>query len=362
VTGGAQAAAAIATGAVAACLSVPASIAIARRSAFLDHPREYRRHRAPTPLLGGAAVLAAVLVAAGALGAIDARWAVALGCAIGLWGLGTLDDRSAVAPKWRLLAEAAAGVALFAAGLRFRTPLGDVADLALTVAWVIAVVNAFNLMDNLDGACGSVTVAAAAGLGVLATVGHDTTAAVTAFALAGACAAFLRWNLAQPSRQFLGDGGSMPIGLLVAAAALALTGHAGITGPLGAALLAGLPLLDTTLVSVSRTRRRVPLVTGGRDHLSHRLLGVLSGPRRVALILCAAQAGLSALGVASLRIGSGAVLVAAGGAVLVGAVAIAVLDSPRWRPAGIATGEVKPGTRASARGLAVVARTEAERG
>jgi UDP-GlcNAc:undecaprenyl-phosphate/decaprenyl-phosphate GlcNAc-1-phosphate transferase len=361
VIGAGAASGAAAAGALLACGTVPISIAVAQRTAFLDHPREYRRHRAPTPLLGGTAVLSAVLIAAAAWGAIDVRWAVALGCAVGLWALGTLDDRVAVPPKWRLLAEAAAAVALFAAGLRFRTGLGTEVDLGLTIAWVVVVVNACNLMDNLDGACGAVTVAATTGIGVLAVIDGQRSAAVIAFALAGAGAAFLRWNLATPCRQFLGDGGSMPIGLLVATGALAVTGHAGGAGVPEAGLLAGLPLLDTALVSVSRRRRGVPLVTGGRDHLSHRLLGALHRPRRVALALFAAQAALSALAVAAAQAGDGAVIAAAGVAALMGTAAIAVLDSPRWRPAGIATGEGRAGTR-PAPTLGVVAPTEVEQG
>jgi len=355
VNGAGIAAAALAIAIPAACVSIPASIAVARRTDFLDRPREYRRHAVATPLLGGAAVLCAVLVAAATLGAISGRWAVALGCAAALWALGTLDDRVVVAPKWRLLAEAGVGVALFAAGLRFRTGLGGDVDLLATVTWVIVLVNAFNLMDNLDGACAAVTLTCAVGLGTLAALTHDRDATVIAFALAGAAGAFLRWNLSSPSRQFLGDGGSMTIGMLVAVLGLAVTDHAGASAPLGACLLAGLPLLDAALVSVSRYRRGVPLVTGGRDHLSHRLLGALGSPRRVALALCLAQSGLSAVGVACERIGAGAVISGSAVVLIAGALAVVTLDSARWRPAGIATTDVLriPSMRPVPRALAL---------
>jgi len=337
VSGVAAAAAGLGIAILAACVAVPASIAVAQRADFLDRPRGYRRHERATPLLGGAAVLCAVLVSAAMLGAISGRWAVALGCAVALWGLGTSDDRAAIPPKWRLLAEAGVGTALFAVGLRFRIGLGTDLDLLATIAWVIVVVNAFNLMDNLDGACATVALTCAAGLGTLAALQHDRNATVIAFALAGAAAAFLRWNLASPSRQFLGDGGSMPIGMLIAALGLAVTGHAGASGPLGACMLAGLPLLDTALVSVSRHRRGVPLVTGGRDHLSHRLLGALGSPRRVALALGIAQTGLSAVAVICDRAGAGAVISSSAIMLLGGIAAIAALDSTHWRQPATAT-------------------------
>ncbi len=110
-----------------------------------------------------------------------------------------------------------------------------------------------------------------------------------AFALAGACAGFLPWNLAGPAKIFLGDGGSMPIGFL---RRRAVDGASARDLPrrrrgsiLAGALLAGLPILDTALVSVSRLRRGVTLVTGGRDHLTSsaaaRLLALADARRRV---------------------------------------------------------------------------------
>lgn len=342
MSGVAAAAAGLGIAILAACVAVPASIAVAQRADFLDRPRGYRRHERATPLLGGAAVLCAVLVSAAMLGAISGRWAVALGCAVALWGLGTSDDRAAIPPKWRLLAEAGVGTALFAVGLRFRIGLGTDLDLLATIAWVIVVVNAFNLMDNLDGACSTVAAVAAAGVGVLAAVRGQTAIAGLAFALCGACSGFLPWNLTGPARIFLGDGGSMPLGFLVAALAMAVSRHDsnGNAGILVAALLAGLPILDVALVSLSRTRRGVTLVTGGRDHLTHRILLALGSPWRVAGVLVAAQGTLCAAGILGYELGGGAVAWFALVAFLAGVGAIGVLDTEHWRPAGIARASI----------------------
>src|SRR4051812_42117760 len=131
--------------------------------------------------------------------------------------LGTLDDRFPVAPRWRVLAEIGAGCAVSAAGLGWSVFGSEALDLLLTVAWVVGLCNAFNLMDNLDGAAGTVAGISAAGVGTLALAHDDPALAAFAFALAGACAGFLPHNLARPARIFLGDGGSLPIGFLVAA-------------------------------------------------------------------------------------------------------------------------------------------------
>jgi UDP-GlcNAc:undecaprenyl-phosphate GlcNAc-1-phosphate transferase len=217
------------------------------------------------------------------------------------------------------------------------------------VASVVIAVNAFNLMDNLDGACGSVTAVAAAGAGVLAAIRGHVVIAGLAFALSGACAGFLPWNLAGPARIFLGDGGSMPAGFLVAAIVMATAWHGQHGNPalLVGGMLAGLPIFDVALVSVSRARRGVPLMTGGRDHLTHRLLLILQSPRAVAASVAALQALLSALAIIGYELGSRGVAWLGLGVFLCGAVAILVLDSPLRRPSEIATGAEPLATHAA---------------
>jgi UDP-GlcNAc:undecaprenyl-phosphate GlcNAc-1-phosphate transferase len=329
-----------AVAAAASLAATPLAIRIAERTGFFDHPRDYRQHAAPTPFLGGAAVMAAFLLAGLLVAGASGKLLIPLGCAVALWLLGTVDDRMAVAPGWRVLAEVLAASALFAAGLGWATRLGDIFDFLLTIGSVVIAVNAFNLMDNLDGACGTVTSVAACGVGVLAAIRGNVAVAGLSFALAGACAGFLPFNLARPARIFLGDGGSMPAGFLVAALAMATARHAsgGNAGLLVGALLAGLPIFDATLVSVSRIRRGVTVVTGGRDHLTHRLLLSLRTPRAVAGALAVLQAGLCAVGIVGYELGGEGVALLALGVFLSAVAAISVLDSPRWRPVGIAVG------------------------
>jgi UDP-GlcNAc:undecaprenyl-phosphate GlcNAc-1-phosphate transferase len=310
---------------------------LAKRTGLYDHPREYRKHVSPTPFLGGAAVLAGFLVASVAVGGVSGKHVLLL-CAIGMWLIGTLDDKFAISPVWRLLAETVAATALVAAGLGWKTSFGGVPDYILTVLWVVGLVNAFNLMDNLDGACSTVGSLCGIGIGTLAVILHQPALAGVSFATAGACAGFLPWNLAGPAKIFLGDGGSMPIGLMIAALSMGTVEHlhVGDAKLLACGLLVGLPIFDTALVSVSRSRRGITLVTGGRDHLTHRLLPVLRSPRKVAAMLALCQACLSGLALLGNHFGTSVLTGFAIGAVAVGVAAIAVLDSERWRPAGIA--------------------------
>jgi len=329
-------------GAAACLILTPVAIAVARRTGFYDRPREYRKHKAATPFLGGAAVIVAFLVAALVTRSVTGDLIVPVIGALVMWAIGTVDDGRSVAPKWRVLAAIAAAIALYVAGLGWNTALGPWVNVPLTALWIVGMVNAFNLMDNLDGACSTVAAVAAAGVGVLAAVRGQTAIAGLAFALCGACSGFLPWNLAGPARIFLGDGGSMPLGFLVAALAMAVSRHDsnGNAGILVAALLAGLPILDVALVSLSRTRRGVTLVTGGRDHLTHRILLALGSPWRVAGVLVAAQGTLCAAGILGYELGGGAVAWFALVAFLAGVGAIGVLDTERWRPAGIARASI----------------------
>ncbi len=285
-----------------ALVTTPAAIGLAARMSFYDKPAGYKQHSAPTPYLGGLAVVAAFLIAALLFNAGDELVVIPAGALL-LLLLGTIDDRIALGPLPRLAAEILLAIAIWALDVGWVLFDSDLVNLLLTVLWVVGLVNAFNLMDNLDGAAGTVASVCAAGTGAYAIVGGEIVIAVLMFAVAGACLGFLRYNLARPARVFLGDGGSMPLGFAIAAAIMAVRpeGGPGIATILAAIPLVGLPVLDTALVTFSRARRGTPIWDGGRDHLTHRLLGWLGSPREVALVLAAAQCALCALGVVLLQ-------------------------------------------------------------
>ena len=154
--------------------------------------------------------------------------------------------------------------------------------------------------------------------------------------MAGACAAFLPYNLARPSRIFLGDGGSMPLGLLVAGVIMAEpTGDLGWAALPAYALLVALPILDTTLVVFSRWRRGVAVLSGGRDHITHRLLPRLGSARRVALALGFVQLGLCAVAIGLAETNQTTVVIATFVYLAAGAVAVARFEGPQTEIAGV---------------------------
>jgi UDP-GlcNAc:undecaprenyl-phosphate GlcNAc-1-phosphate transferase len=321
-------------------LTAPLAIRLAVATGFLDRPSGYKMHRRPTPYLGGLGVMAAALPVALVLGG-GSDVLVIVACAAGLCVVGMTDDRAHLGPAIRVLAEFAAAFALWQADLGWMLWNGGLLDLALTTLWVVGLVNAFNLMDNIDGAAGTFGGVSAAGVGVLATTQGEMAIAAMSFALSGACVGFLRFNLARPARIFLGDGGSMPVGFLVAAGLTAIPSTAGFgTAAVFAVVpLVGLAVLDTTLVVVSRLRRGVGLFTGGRDHLTHRLLTVVGTPQKVALAIAGAQGALCALGFLLFDSSIVAVFSVASAYVILGAATIAALEWPYVRAEARAAAE-----------------------
>jgi UDP-GlcNAc:undecaprenyl-phosphate GlcNAc-1-phosphate transferase len=318
-------------------LLTPLAIRLAGRTGFYDHPIGYKGHSSPTPYLGGAAVIGGLLVSSALFGSdSNAFVPIAVGAVV-LCGVGTLDDRYGLGPLTRLVIEVAAAAVLFAAGIGWHLFASDAINLILSVVFVAGVVNAYNLMDNMDGATSTVAAVSGAGLGVLAAAQGSPELAAIGFALSGACAGFLPFNLASPSRIFLGDGGSMPIGFVVAGLIMAMpgAGHLGWAFVPVAVVLVGLPALDTTLVVTSRLRRGAGVFTGGRDHLTHRLRAKLGSARRVALVLGTSQALFTAAGSVLVGQGKSDAAFVSIVLILIGVAIVALLESPEWAPATI---------------------------
>jgi UDP-GlcNAc:undecaprenyl-phosphate GlcNAc-1-phosphate transferase len=333
----------LALGATAAL--TPAAIAIAARTAFFDHPAGYKQHAAPTPYLGGLALIFGLVIGSAALGTGFADLGPVVAAAVVLVAIGTVDDRIGLGIGLRIGIVLAIAAGLYYAGFGWAAFGSEIADLLLTAAFVLAVVNAYNLMDNQDGATPTVAAISAAAIGVYATVEGALLLGVLALALAGACAGFLPYNLAAPrARIFLGDGGSMPIGVTLAALMMSLPAMEGsgwyAIGVM--VVLVGLPALDTTLVVYSRLHQGVGVLSGGRDHLTHRLLDRLGSCQRVAVALAGGQLALSGVAFWLLSLQPGVAVLGAGVTFLFGTIVILSLETPAWLTAALNSARPAP--------------------
>jgi UDP-GlcNAc:undecaprenyl-phosphate/decaprenyl-phosphate GlcNAc-1-phosphate transferase len=267
-------------------------------------PRTDRWHQAPTVVLGGIAVFGGTCAAL----VFVPRWsplflAVAVGSA-GAFTVGLLDDLLTFRPATKLTLQVVLASAVLAAGVRLDWTGSLTIDSVLTVFWLIGLTNAFNLVDNMDGACAGVG-AIAAGMLVVIAGGTGPAASISA-ALCGALVGFLIYNF-HPATIFLGDSGSLFIGFLLAG----LSALAGETTSLPAStaavpiLVLLVPIFDTTLVTISRKLAGRPASRGGTDHTAHRLVALGFTEKRAVLFLYAMAFASGAGAVLLLRVGTG---------------------------------------------------------
>lgn len=323
-------------GVLGAAAATPLAIRLAFRLEFLDRPSGWKEHAVPTPYLGGSAVVAGFMLAVFAAGAAPSRLAPVAAVAVVFFAIGTLDDKWGVSALARVTLEAAAGALLWAADLGWAVSSSEPLNCVLSALWIVGVVNALNLLDLMDGVAGTVAAVSSAGAAVLAGIQGDTLLAAMALALSGACVGFLPYNLKRPSRIFLGDGGSMPIGFILGAVMMAIpqAGAPSWSVMIAALLLVGFPLLDMTFRIISRLRRRISLLTGGTDSLANHLQRGLGTPRAVATVLGLTQALLSLLAVGAHQLDRG-LLISAGVAWFgVGTGAVVMLEKLAWGPRG----------------------------
>lgn len=323
---------ACAIAAVATYLLTPLAIRVAMRTGFMDRPAGYKGHKRATPYLGGTAITLGLLAGVGISGGITSHYLPLVLCAVAVWVMGTCDDKYNLPILPRVGVEVAVGVTLAQTGLGWNVFHQGLFDTLLSVFWVVAVMNAFNLMDNMDGASATTACVSALGAGTLAMVSGRAGLAPLCFATAGACAGFLPFNLAKPARIFMGDGGSLPLGLLIAAAAMSAVNrhYFGPSGVVIGALLVGLVIFDTTMVTISRSRAGRSVLQGGRDHTTHRLNKQLQSPRRVALTLATTQTLLCGVTIGVAQAGKGWVLIAGGLGVVAGLVMIWQFETSPW--------------------------------
>src|ERR1700686_4836112 len=310
---------------------------LALRAGMVDHPGPRKVHVQPMPLLGGLAIYLGVLIAL--LVSLDGR---ALTQVIGIYigatilaVVGILDDRGLLHHQIKLFgAMPAAAVILLATGIRaqvFSTFWSGTAamwaDMALTLIWVVGITASFSILDHMDGLCAGIAAVASLFFAIFALESGQLLVSTMSAAVLGAAAGFLRWNF-KPAKIFMGDGGAMFLGFLMATLALKLrpvlaAGHnAAWLIPF---LILGAAIFDTTLISISRSRRGfLPFTTPGKDHTAHRLSNLFKSQRAAVLLMygLGAFSGLLALAISHLPARPAYVVAALAAVAVLGAVGL----------------------------------------
>jgi UDP-GlcNAc:undecaprenyl-phosphate/decaprenyl-phosphate GlcNAc-1-phosphate transferase len=280
--------------AVVSLLTTPVAGALAWRIGAIDTPRERGLHQFPTPRLGGLAILVTVVAAGLVFLPHDKQTtAILIGAAV-IALVGAADDILELSADFKLAGQVLAAVIPVAAGVNIsnatipffgRIDLSQPVAYVVTVIGIVALMNAINFLDGVDGLAAGVCTIAALTFAVIALSLDRTAAGVLAMITAGACIGYLRHGFA-PASIFLGDSGSNLLGFLlgtiVVQGALKTNAVIALAFPL---VILAVPILDSSFVVAKRIKYGKPIHVADRWHFHHRFANIGFSPRRTTLYL-----------------------------------------------------------------------------
>lgn len=313
-----------------ALLLTPAVRKLALWMGAVDMPDARRVHVEPTPRVGGLAVALATAAPITLLGLYPyPNWlsylvfrdpSLMVGFAIGailILLLGVYDDTKGARPILKLLVQILIAVVAYYFGYRIEViglPITKTVielgswGLPVTILWVVGVINAMNLIDGLDGLASGVAFFSCLTLFVLSAASQNINTALITVSLGGALLGFLYYNF-NPASIFLGDTGSMFVGLVLSLSAITCTfKHYTAFSILIPAMAMGVPLLDTVLAMIRRALSGRPIMSADRHHIHHRLLYKGHSQRTVVLVLYSLSAVLSGVSISAAFVDSGFLL------------------------------------------------------
>jgi UDP-GlcNAc:undecaprenyl-phosphate GlcNAc-1-phosphate transferase len=299
--------------------------ALAIRLGAMDRPNMARKTQAqPVPYLGGVAIALGISIIT--LGAVfvgadnfvgenndqlkDLALTILLPALV-LGVMGLFDDLRSLSPWPRLITQTVVGsivAFVIVENGTIGTPFGQASandsgswiNTAVTIFWIVGICNSINFFDNLDGAASGAVAIAALGVFVIAFDRGQELVSALSIVTAGATIGFLMWNKS-PAKIYMGDAGALFLGIIISVATIRL--NPGITPTWQSlaipVILLAVPLLDTCVAVFSRLARGLSPLTGGKDHLSHRLVRAgLSRPMAaIALWAASAACAMFAIGV-----------------------------------------------------------------
>ena len=271
-------------------ITVPLVREFCFRTGKVSKPRKDRWHSKATPSLGGVAIFGAFAGTILLFGMVNQSikgwpWQILLTSLI-MFSLGVYDDFKRIPPPQKFIIQLiAAGIVIYF-GEIIRFFPWPIVNIVLTFVWLIGITNAINLLDNMDGLAGGVSMIAAGVLSYFFWREGNQALLLVSLSLTGAIFGFLIFNF-PPAKIFMGDSGSMLLGFTLAALAVARNRQASnVFAIMGVPILLFLlPIIDTTLVTITRLMRGQSPAQGGTDHTSHRLIAFGLTERQAVLFL-----------------------------------------------------------------------------
>lgn len=267
----------------------PVSREIAMRFGVVDKPNEARKtHKDSKPMMGGLAIFFALTLSVFLFSPPQhIRELVAILSGAGLVALvGLLDDRYQLSWRTRFGMQFISAFVLVLAGIQIRLFGIDVLDIPITLIWIVALTNATNFLDNMDGLTAGLSAIASGWFLLIAIFQGQILVSMLAAAILGSAVGFLAYNFA-PSSTFMGDMGALPLGFLLATLAIKLnfSGQSLNITWMIPLLVICLPIFDINLVIFTRLREGRSPTQAGRDHTSHRIQSIGFSARQTLFLL-----------------------------------------------------------------------------
>jgi UDP-GlcNAc:undecaprenyl-phosphate GlcNAc-1-phosphate transferase len=269
----------------------------------MDVPNLDRKvHKEPVPYLGGLSIAFAIsLLTYAAVLVQDASWSqfrlasYVIIPALILAAIGLLDDLRGLSPWPRLVAQSITGLVVAIILINTNTisfAFGNTyLDAVVTIIWIVGICNSINFFDNIDGGASGTVAIIGLSIFLIAFNQGQILISASAMVMCGAVIGFLAWNK-PPAKIYMGDAGALFLGVMVSVLTIRLT--PGISPSWQSlaipVLMLAVPILDTTVAIFSRWQRGISAFTGGRDHLSHRLIRIGFTHRKAAVSLWALTA------------------------------------------------------------------------
>lgn len=267
--------------------AVPAIRWLSFKTGKVAQPRTDRWHSKPTPKLGGIGIYLGFCASVLAFRVLDSEtWIIFAGAGM-MFTLGIWDDLRELSPPAKLIGQILAASLVIFGGYQIEFFNIELLNILLTFLWLIGITNAINLLDNMDGLAGGISLIVVGFLSFFFFQARGQEGLMYfSLALAGGILGFLVFNF-PPAKIFMGDSGSLFIGFLLASLAVARrTSASNVFAVLGIpTLLFLIPIIDTSLVTITRVLRGQSPAQGGRDHTSHRLVAFGLTERQTAIVL-----------------------------------------------------------------------------
>lgn len=252
-----------------------------------SRPDKKRWNPNSVALMGGIAIFISFIISALLKIQFDRKITLLLVGSLIMFLLGLFDDRRSIKPKVKFFIQLIIGITIILFGLVSKILPHDLLNIILTLVWIVGITNALNMIDNIDGLSSGIAIISSIGIFGISINKGEINVALLSLALAGSCLGFLRYNFS-PAKIFMGDCGSLFIGYTLAG--LAVLGgwqhNSSFFGSLfSPILILSVIIFDTTLVTILRLKNKKKPWQGGKDHVSHRLVYILKGKEKLAVLI-----------------------------------------------------------------------------